>query len=100
MLSNHAALKRLPLSAEGWVISPPASFDDNTGQGDAYIVYAWATNLAKVKVDHETGEVTVLKLWSAHDVGKAINPALVEGQVQGGALSGDRLRSDGGDDRR
>jgi CO/xanthine dehydrogenase Mo-binding subunit len=85
---KSCSLKRLPLSAEGWVISPPASFDDSTGQGDAYIVYAWATNLAKVRVDRETGEVTVLKLWSAHDVGKAINPALAEGQIEGGALQG------------
>jgi len=80
--------KRRPLSAEGWHISPPTSFDSDTGQGDAYVTYAYASNLAKVKVDRETGEVTVLKIWSAHDVGKAINPALAEGQIEGGTLQG------------
>jgi CO/xanthine dehydrogenase Mo-binding subunit len=80
--------KRLPLSAEGWYITPSTSWDDNTGQGDAYVVYAWASNLAKVKVDKETGEVNLLKIWAAHDVGKAINPALAEGQIEGGTLQG------------
>jgi len=80
--------KRKPLSAEGWHVSPPTSFDDQTGMGDAYVTYAWATNLVKVKVDKETGEVKVLKIWSAHDVGKAINPKLVEGQIEGGVLQG------------
>lgn len=80
--------KRKPLSAEGWHISPPTSFDENTGAGDAYVTYAWATNLVKVRVDRETGEVEVLRVWSAHDVGKAINPALAEGQIEGGVLQG------------
>ena len=80
--------KRRPLSAEGWHISPPTSFDETTGQGDAYVVYAYATNLAKVKVDKETGVVDVLQVWAAHDVGKAINPALAEGQIEGGIMQG------------
>jgi xanthine dehydrogenase molybdenum-binding subunit len=52
------------------------------------MVYAWATNLVKVRVDKETGETSVLKAWSAHDVGKAINPASCEGQIEGGVLQG------------
>jgi CO/xanthine dehydrogenase Mo-binding subunit len=80
--------KRKPLSAEGWHVSPPTSFDEQTGQGDAYVTYAWATNLVNLRVDKETGEVTVVKIWSAHDVGKAINPALAEGQIEGGVLQG------------
>ncbi len=85
---KSCAAKRRPLSAEGWHVSPPTSWDDATGQGNAYVTYAWATNLAKVKVDRETGEVKVLKIWSAHDVGKAINPALAEGQIEGGVVQG------------
>jgi CO/xanthine dehydrogenase Mo-binding subunit len=85
---KSCAAKRRPLSAEGWHVSPPTSWDDATGQGDAYVTYAWATNLAKVKVDRETGEVRVLKIWSAHDIGKAINPALAEGQIEGGVVQG------------
>jgi CO/xanthine dehydrogenase Mo-binding subunit len=69
-------------------VSPPTSWDDATGQGDAYVTYAWATNLAKVKVDRQTGEVRVLKVWSAHDIGRAINPALAEGQIEGGVVQG------------
>jgi CO/xanthine dehydrogenase Mo-binding subunit len=85
---KSCVLKRQPLSAEGWYASPATSFDAETGQGDAYVTYAFAANLAKVKVDHETGEVAVLKIWSAHDVGKAINPTLAEGQIEGGTLQG------------
>jgi len=85
---KSCSINRKPLSAEGWHISPPTSFDENTSIGDAYVTYAWATNLAKVKVDRETGEVEVLKIWSAHDIGKAINPALAEGQIEGGTLQG------------
>ncbi len=76
------------LAADGWHVSPPTSWDDETGQGDAYVVYSWATNLALVKVDRETGEVDVRKIWAAHDIGKAINPALAAGQIEGGALQG------------
>ncbi len=85
---KSCTIKRKPLSAEGWHISPPTSFDEATGMGDAYVTYAWATNLAKVKVDRDTGEVTVLKIWSAHDIGRAINPSLAEGQIEGGVLQG------------
>ena len=46
------------------------------------------TQWAEVEVDTETGEVTVLKIVAAHDVGKAINPQKVEGQIEGGCLMG------------
>ncbi len=80
--------RRKCLAAEGWHVSPPTSWDEKTGQGDAYVVYSWATNLALVKVDRETGEVEVRKIWAAHDIGKAINPALAEVQIEGGTLQG------------
>jgi CO/xanthine dehydrogenase Mo-binding subunit len=59
-----------------------------TSQGDAYATYAWASQLAEVEVDSETGQVTVLRLVSATDAGKAINPRMVEGQIEGGAVQG------------
>lgn len=62
--------------------------DPETSQGDAYATYAWASQLAEVEVDTETGHVTVLRLASATDAGKAINPQLVEGQIEGGAVQG------------
>jgi CO/xanthine dehydrogenase Mo-binding subunit len=85
---KSAYYKKRPLTAEGWYVTPPTSFDEKTGQGEAYVAYAWATNLVKLKVDRETGEILVLKIWSAHDIGKAINPTLAEGQIEGGVLQG------------
>jgi CO/xanthine dehydrogenase Mo-binding subunit len=65
-----------------------ADVDPATSQGDAYASYAWASQLAEVEVDTETGKVTVLRLASATDAGKAINPKMVEGQIEGGAVQG------------
>jgi nicotinate dehydrogenase medium molybdopterin subunit len=62
--------------------------DPDTAQGDAYASYAWASQLAEVEVDTETGQVEVLRLASATDAGKAINPVMVEGQIEGGAVQG------------
>ena len=64
------------------------ALEAETGQGDPYATYAFATQWAEVEVDTETGEVTVLKIVAAHDVGKAINPQKVEGQIEGGCLMG------------
>lgn len=50
--------------------------------------YSYSACVAQVAVDVETGELTVEKLWLAHDVGKALNPVLVAGQVEGGAYMG------------
>lgn len=50
--------------------------------------YSYSTCVAQVAVDSETGELTVEKLWLAHDVGQSINPLLVAGQVEGGAYMG------------
>jgi len=72
----------------GWRDNTTADVDPETSQGDAYATYGWATQLAEVEVDTETGHVKVLKIVSATDAGKAINPAAVEGQVQGGAAMG------------
>ncbi len=67
---------------------PPQSraFDDATYQGDAYPCYSWACDVAEVEVDLDTFETRVLRLFTAHDVGKAINPVLCAGQVEGGTL--------------
>lgn len=59
-----------------------------TGQGDAYSTYAYAAQLAEVAVDTETGEVEVLRIVAVADVGKAINPSNVEGQIEGGVAMG------------
>ena len=62
--------------------------DPETGQGQAHPDYAFGAHAAEVAVDTETGEITVLKHVSAHDVGQAINPVAVEGQIEGGVAQG------------
>ena len=62
--------------------------DPETGQGQAHPDYAYGAHAVEVSVDMETGEVEVLKSVAAHDVGQCINPAAVEGQIQGGAQNG------------
>lgn len=62
--------------------------DPETGQGEPWSTYVWGTQIAEVEVDTETGEVTILEFWAAHDVGKAINPQGVEGQIEGGIVMG------------
>jgi CO/xanthine dehydrogenase Mo-binding subunit len=63
-------------------------FDPAPGQLVSFPDYAYGTHAAEVEVDLETGEVEVLKYASCHDVGRAINPLRVEGQMQGGAMQG------------
>lgn len=62
--------------------------DPHTMEGTPYEVYAFATTVAEVDVDTETGRVYLNKVVSAHDVGKAINPQMVEGQIEGGVVMG------------
>jgi aldehyde oxidoreductase len=87
-------LGELPLDERGYVLSAEATFDPPTktlnpdGQGVPYAVYGFGAHLAEVQVDTELGTVKVLRLTAAHDVGKAINPTLIEGQIEGGAAQG------------
>jgi xanthine dehydrogenase D subunit len=62
--------------------------DSDTGQADAHLQYAFAAHRAVVDVDTELGLVKVVELATAQDVGKAINPQAVEGQLEGGAAQG------------
>ena len=64
------------------------SFDPRTGRGDTFPDYTYGTHAADVEVDTETGQVRVLRYAACHDVGRAINPMRVEGQIQGGAMQG------------
>ena len=67
---------------------PPTSPQDADGQGAPYATYAFAAQMALVEVDCALGTVKVLEIVAAHDVGKAINPIQVEGQIQGGIIQG------------
>jgi len=63
--------------------------DPVTGRGEkVYVAYTFVTQIAEVEVDTDTGNVQILKLYTAADIGKAINPQNVEGQIEGGATQG------------
>ncbi len=62
--------------------------DDETGYADPNITYGYVAQSAEVEVDTETGRVHVLRLVSANDVGKAVNPQQVTGQIEGGVVQG------------
>jgi xanthine dehydrogenase D subunit len=67
---------------------PTHHLDPETGQADAHLQYAFAAHRAVVDVDTELGLVKVVELATAQDVGRAINPQAVEGQLEGGAAQG------------
>lgn len=63
-------------------------FDDKTYRGDAYGSYSYACLVADVEVDKTTSEVRVRKVYTAQDIGKAVHPNIVEGQIMGGTAQG------------
>jgi CO/xanthine dehydrogenase Mo-binding subunit len=67
---------------------PHVEPDKETGECEPHAALSYASCVADVEVDDETGEVLVAKLTQVYDVGRAINPTLVEGQIQGGAIMG------------
>jgi CO/xanthine dehydrogenase Mo-binding subunit/aerobic-type carbon monoxide dehydrogenase small subunit (CoxS/CutS family) len=87
-------LGRLPVDTNGYVLAAEESFDppvtplSETGQGRPYATYAFGAQMAEVTVDCQTGRVRVRKVVAAHDVGKMVNPTLLEGQVEGAVAQG------------
>lgn len=77
-----------PMYGFGWFQSPKTSWDEKTGQGDAYFTFVYGCNVAEVEVDTETGKVSVTNFVSCHDVGKAISRGGVLGQIYGGVAMG------------
>ena len=67
---------------------PPTEMLDREMKGNLSMTYAFGTTGVEVEVDKETGVVTILKLVAAHDVGKAINPTLLLGQIYGAVYTG------------
>ncbi|MBM7066954.1 molybdopterin cofactor-binding domain-containing protein [Actibacterium sp. 188UL27-1] len=87
-------LRALPVDGEGYSLAASETYDpptlplDENGQGSPYAQFGYAAHLAVVDVDTRLGTVTPVRLVAAHDVGRAINPLLVEGQVHGGVAQG------------
>ena len=76
------------LRGEGRFDPETTRLDSQTGQGVPCATYAFATHLAEVEVDIETGKVKVCRVVASHDAGKAINPGNVIGQITGGIAMG------------
>jgi len=87
-------LRTLERDARGDVLTGSGHFDpptvplDADGQGVPYATYGFAAQFAEVEVDVALGTVRVLAIHAAHDVGRAINPTQVEGQIHGGIAQG------------
>jgi len=85
---------RVGRAGDAAVLLGTGSFDPTTtpldadGQGSPYETYAFGAQLAYVEVDLELGTTSVLRMVAAHDVGRAINPTQVEGQIHGGIAQG------------
>jgi CO/xanthine dehydrogenase Mo-binding subunit len=78
------------ITGTGAALKPYADVSDDDGsvQIEPHSAISYAACVADVEVDDETGEVTVERLIQVYDVGRAINPTLVEGQIEGGAMMG------------
>jgi CO/xanthine dehydrogenase Mo-binding subunit len=93
LVRDGGVVRTLDLATVGGLLGegsfdPPTTPLDADGQGVPYATYAFAAQIATVEVDTELGTVKVLRMVAAHDVGRAINPTLVEGQIEGGIAQG------------
>ena len=94
-VEHTVELGRLPVGADNDVVlegrgyfDPPSTALDENGQGIPYATYGFAAQVASVEVDLELGTVVPRRIVAAHDVGAAVNPTLVEGQIEGGIAQG------------
>ncbi len=80
-------LEERPAIGEYTYLAPRTTpFDPQTGYSTPNFAYAYVAQAAEVEVDTETGHVRLVRVVSADDVGKAINPTLVQGQIEGGVV--------------
>lgn len=77
-----------PLIADGYFTTPGERPDPKTGEGNYAATYVFGAQAAEVEVDRDTGRISILRMAVAQDVGRALNPTAVEGQIYGGVLQG------------
>ncbi|NBO57230.1 MAG: xanthine dehydrogenase family protein molybdopterin-binding subunit, partial [Actinobacteria bacterium] len=88
------SLSSLAVDEHGYVFcaiekyDPPTTPLDELGQGEPYAVYGFGAQLVDLSVDIRTGKVKLHRIIAAYDVGKAVNPMLIEGQIEGGIAQG------------
>jgi len=78
----------ISLTETGFYAAPKCEFDHENSQGTTYLQYTYGAVVAEVEVDMELGVVKPLKITAAYDVGKAINPLSLEGQIEGATIQG------------
>jgi CO/xanthine dehydrogenase Mo-binding subunit len=87
-LAEEIYTRGISPASYGFYKSPTRFFDPETGLGVNYSVYSFAASVVEVEVDTETGVCEVVKVWPAMDVGKAIDPLVIEGQIHGAVSQG------------
>lgn len=91
---SQVALADMPENEFGYVFMAEETYDpptkplDAKGQGEPYALYGYGAQLVELTVDTVLGTVKLDRIVAAHDVGRAINPMLVEGQIEGGIAQG------------
>jgi len=85
---GEAYRRGVSLKEDGFFMAPEAPWDHELGQGTPYVQYTWGALIVEVEVDMETGYYRVLGAHAAYDVGKAVNPGGVLGQIYGGTVQG------------
>ena len=83
-----AYLGRVSLSATGYYRTPKIDWDANTGQGRPFFYFAYGAAVSEVEIDSLTGANRTLRTDILHDVGRSLNPAIDEGQIEGGFIQG------------
>ncbi|MBW1676593.1 MAG: xanthine dehydrogenase family protein molybdopterin-binding subunit [Deltaproteobacteria bacterium] len=87
-LFENAVKEGVSFQSTGYFDPDTTHLDPDSGQGVPYGTYAFATQVALAKVDRDTGQIEMVKVIAAHDVGQSINPNTVEAQIQGGVVMG------------
>ncbi len=78
----------ITLSAQGWHTPGPEHLDHHTGRGNAYPSYIYGVAVSEISVDTDTGQISMDKVTLSYELGRAINPQQVEGQLIGGFMQG------------
>jgi CO/xanthine dehydrogenase Mo-binding subunit len=87
-LAHELYVRGVNPATYGFFVPPRRYFDVDTGLGVSYPAYSFAATAVEVEVDLETGQVDIVKVWPAMDVGKAIDPLMIDGQIHGAISQG------------
>ena len=87
-LIKEAYLNRVSLSSSGFYATPKIHFNKKTFKGRPFLYFCYSAAVSEVMIDTLTGENKILRTDILHDAGKAINPAIEMGQIEGGFVQG------------